>query len=669
MGGGGGGGGGGGARNSGPKRGSPADEGDDDSDEPSDHHSLHYSSSSTSLRRASQLYRPTTGRWWHTIRWLCVGTSQFAAPSGHDAEEGLRGLAQCLTLLREYLQRYGLPSRGDRRDQEAVLREVCRDLYAGGAPLWTLESCLRRTAEGLTGNPNVDWLLLPRKAVLHVPPLDNGDPTKINANTTNANSNNGGSTSMFGIARGFNLSRLHGMERVAVRLASYATNTRGGAGNVPTPFPKPEQLRSVLAWHRATLAATSSFSSNHCHIPPSADELSRSILRLASRYHSPWYFVNAPEYSDTVLAQKREVDDFWIVSDDERELFGRLATLDALKRIQVLDAQRKALYPPIIVALFRVLSSAGATAFWFGGSWEDMLVAGLLAVLIAQIAQSPVLSRQEKLIYEALASFIVGISSGLIALHWPGRTCFFAMALGAVLDILQGFRVVYSIIEVMSRQTVSGGADLLEGILFTGFIAYFLRVGLYTASHLMGNSTDYVYDECSNGINPYWYLLFVPLAALSWSGIFNPTYRDLLPMCFHGCLACGVDYGLSATAMVSANMNGLISAFVLSLSAGLWSRFTGRQAVGNTVAGVFALVPGAYLVRNIYGVTDSDLFFTIVERSAAIGIGAWTGSIVCSPTLLGATAAVFAQPSSRKHGSNDDTSVRQSGDPITMLYF
>ena len=56
------------------------------------------------------------------------------------------------------------------------------------------------------------------------------------------------------------------------------------------------------------------------------------------------------------------------------------------------------------------------------------------------------------------------------------------MAISGVVDVLQGFRVVYSIIEIMSKHTVSGVADLLEGILFTELIAYFLRIGQFGAT-------------------------------------------------------------------------------------------------------------------------------------------------------------------------------------------
>ena len=76
--------------------------------------------------------------------------------------------------------------------------------------------------------------------------------------------------------------------------------------------------------------------------------------------------------------------------------------------------------------------------------------------------------------------------------------------------------------------------------------------------------------------------------------------------------------------------------------------FTGRQAVGNTVAGIYMLLPGAYLVTSISsGNLDASFFTDIIFRSIIIGIGGWTGTILCSPTLLGTTRGLLWQQSNK----------------------
>jgi len=224
---------------------------------------------------------------------------------------------------------------------------------------------------------------------------------------------------------------------------------------------------------------------------------------------------------------------------------------------------------------------------------------------------------------------------------------------------------------------------------------------------------DEVYMQCSNGINELWFILIVPITALSWSGSFTPQYQDLPLMCFHGCLGYAVNYGLSRT-HTSGNLNNFVSALVISTSAGLVSRFTGRSAVAYTVAGyvrnarnggfelrhfccscfaessilrctnspsqllfhafpassrLYVLLPGAYLVSSLFSTTlDGRFFNDIIQRAIIIGLGAWSGTLLCSPTLLGTTSGILNQQSERRSSSrhlHDSTVVKNEA----MLFF
>ena len=86
--------------------------------------------------------------------------------------------------------------------------------------------------------------------------------------------------------------------------------------------------------------------------------------------------------------------------------------------------------------------------------------------------------------------------------------------------------MVYSIIEIMSRHTVAGGADFLEGVFFTSLIALCLRFGLFVSKEFMGAPENDDYLACNCGINEWWYIFFVPFAAVCWSGLFNPHYIE-----------------------------------------------------------------------------------------------------------------------------------------------
>lgn len=270
---------------------------------------------------------------------------------------------------------------------------------------------MKRVAEGLTGKRGVDFFLLPRRAFIFAP--------------------SSGATAMFRIARGYDMQRLDDMENVAVRLASFASNS-GSVANVPTRWPRPQEMRR--AFRTESLAG--------CYY--SRDEMAEEILNLASDAEGLFYYIRNHESKclanrDSPLYAKgdengklSQLGEFWTIEDDVRELFSRLAAIEAATAIDMIDVNRKTLYSPCTVILFRFCSSAGACAFWFNGSWVDIVISGVLAELVAMIGSSSFLSKQERIIFEAVASFVVGLVSACVALTWPESCCFGAMAISGV---------------------------------------------------------------------------------------------------------------------------------------------------------------------------------------------------------------------------------------------
>ena len=583
----------------------------------------------------------------HLFRWLLCWTTSTPDElmSDEKFQYSISSVARMLILLRDYQARFGMPENtGGPKDQEFVLREVTRDLYLGGTPIWALEPVMTKVAEGLTGKRGVDFLILPRKAFIFAP--------------------SSGATTMFRIERGFDIQKMDSMETVAVRLASFASNTHG-VTSVPSRWPKPRELRQAFR-RESQLALRRPVGS--------AEDMADTILTLASEAQGLFFYVNCEQdevdsqHFKTVDAPVQEQQqpgklrsslkprskvpavDFWKVEAETRELFSRLATMEAIAAIGMIDAERKVLYSNWVVILFRFGSSAGTCAIWFNGSWLDMLVSGVLAVIVASIGACISLSKQERIIMETVASFFVGFTAGLLSLKWPDHMCFGALALAGVLDLLQGFRVVYAIIELMAKHTVAGGADLLEGVLVNGLIASFLKVGLKGAEGLIDKQDEQVILQCTTGIDKAWYFLFVPVAALSWSGLFDPNYVDLPWMTFHGVLAYLAVWAFGKLLDLDelAYLNSFIAALTVTLSAGIVSLCTGRQALGNTVAGLYVLLPGSYLIDSVFSGDSSDFINGIILPAVVIGIGAWTGTLLVSPTLLGATKNLLNQQESQR---------------------
>lgn len=134
----------------------------------------------------------------------------------------------------------------------------------------------------------------------------------------------------------------------------------------------------------------------------------------------------------------------------------------------------------------------------------------------------------------------------------------------------------------------------------------------------------------------------MPIAAFSWSGLFNPSYCDLPFMTVHGTLGYIISWQYFK-ASPTTSLNNFLAAMCVTFCAGIVSRFTGRQALGNTIAGLYVLLPGAYLVTEVYKDDIEGFLSSIILRAVIIGLGAWTGTILCSPTLLGTNRGLLSQ--------------------------
>jgi uncharacterized membrane protein YjjP (DUF1212 family) len=581
------------------------------------------------------------------MRWLVAGTTADLSESDDEIRDNLQFFARILILLRDYHAEFGMPGKGGPVDQEEVIMNLTRGLAAGGTPIWALESVLQKASEGLTGNQGAEFFVLPRRALI---------------------SDGAGNTRLLRITRGYNVHLLNVMEQITIRLASFASNTSGVA-RLPTRMPSPEEFRLAQRAGTAT----------ELNAPLNKKGMAREILDLASEHEGFFFYLNSHKKElvfeddsknggdggDAAVTGGtiKESDRFWIIEDHLGELFTRLAAIEALEAIDKINQSDQRQYSRWVATLFKFLASACASGMWFHGSWPDMLCAGVGGLILGWVSTWGILTKQERVLLEAIASWILGTFAYSITLVWPDNTCFGAIAIAGALDILQGYKMTFSVVEVLSKNAVAGSADFMEAILYTSVITTFLKLGQGTASLIFGEDGSFADSslDCSDPVNSYWLFLLVPLGALAWTGGFNPDYNELPMMAFHGILVFGVNWALEQQGKIDSKSSLFISAMSVSLSAGLVSRFTGRQALGNTFAGLYVLVPGVYLVDNLFTGNSTDFIGEVVYNSLLIGVGAWSGTIFCAPIILGTTAGLERLGASTRSEKKDKNKA--------MLYF
>ena len=554
-----------------------------------------------------------------------------------DAPTVLMRIARTVALLKEYKTKYRMPTGGDHRDQEFILREINKELYAGGVPIWVLADLLTRAAEALLGKPEINFWILPQKTVMFAP-----------------NSGTSGITSMFSTVRGFAMYRLDRMEPIAIRLASFASCSTSDPSQKMKSFHPDELRKAATTCSPTSLSSSSDSMFDEGNVLQGREQLASEILHLASETQGWFSFLSCKNFTMDVDCEGDPINASFYADASLRELFFRLVAQEAKESILQINRDPYVEYPILLIIFFRMASTAGACAFWFNGSWKDMIAASFLALIVALFKVTSLISIPERIALEVIASFLVGLTAAVVDFH-ISETCFGAMALAGVLDILHGFKVVFAVMEIMSRHTVAGVANFAEGILFTFVITYSLKSGQVVASVIFGSkaiaSTDL---DCDAGISEWWYLLLVPISAISWSGLFSPSNSvELFFMGLHGCLGFVVSWAASHADASSMNLNNFLASLSVTLSAGIIARWTGRQAIGNIVAGIFGLVPGAYLIRGMYSEDVTNFIQSTISRCIMIGVGAWLGILLGSPASCMKPSSVFCskqaeQPSEQR---------------------
>ena len=206
---------------------------------------------------------------------------------------------------------------------------------------WILSNAIHALID--QGQPDVNCHLYPRHAFIYYPTAG---------------------TASFKIERGFNIRKMDNIEKVAVRLASFASNVEA-VSNIPQRFPNPNEFRRA--------ARTESV--RHLNKAEDPKKLARKMLHLASKQTGLFYHVNSRQYQgnsnkknnqndiddddinkdkDSQLNDENYKDnddhpalpaalDFWVVSEEERECFSRLACQEAMRAIDKIDAEEKKL--------------------------------------------------------------------------------------------------------------------------------------------------------------------------------------------------------------------------------------------------------------------------------------------------------------------------------------
>ena len=420
-------------------------------------------------------------------------------------------------------------------------------------------------------------------------------------------------------------------------------------------------------------------------MPPAEAPGSAGAAASAPHTHSPQ---EPPTHRSTPGSPRRHAR-----YHRRRNAFLALALDDALESLRVIDAA-KPLYPGWVQVASFAFSSAGCALAFFAGGWWDALLAGVLGGLVGAMgnvasaagtrfvrayeflaaAMTAALARMadsalrpaclQAVMLSALSASLVACIS-LLALRVLTHAPF--MLLSAVW-LVQGWTMTNAIVELATRNPISGTSHLFVGVVTTAMLGFGLDAGSALAD-ILGAAAPSAQSPgaCGTGVSPLAYVpLFVP-TTLSFSLLLNADRSQLGIMTLLACVAFGASTAC-ALAPRAQQLAPFLSAAVVGVGGNAYANATGRPAMAGTMSGIFILVPGAMALRSIATslLTDSDsssgsvglaLTSRVLTVAVSIGAGLFMASLILPPRELlhvrskaNRRAAQAAGPAVRMHG-------------------
>ncbi|KAG0352711.1 hypothetical protein BG005_007902 [Podila minutissima] len=286
-------------------------------------------------------------------------------------------------------------------------------------------------------------------------------------------------------------------------------------------------------------------------------------------------------------------------------------------------------YPVWVTVLAWTTAAAFVAPLAFHGSWLDTALAGLCGLIVGLLgvlaAKLPVYGN----VFEVTSSIVVGF----IAKAFADRVCFSAVTLAGVVILLPGLLLTQSIMELASRNIVSGSVRMFYALMYAFFLGFGLSLGSELWDFVSGTKYVATPEDCMRGLNPWWYFLIFPAVSTSINIVFNAHPSQWIGMTLVSSVGFTVSYFMTAGPEVTAT----IAAFSVGIAGQMYGRLTGNLSYVPLLSGVLLLVPGSVGVRGVLALIGSDpsqgfnFVLVMVNTSVAITLGVFCSALVWYP--------------------------------------
>ncbi|KAK9703856.1 pheromone-regulated protein prm10 [Basidiobolus ranarum] len=269
----------------------------------------------------------------------------------------------------------------------------------------------------------------------------------------------------------------------------------------------------------------------------------------------------------------------------------------------------------------------------FNGDWIDALLSGALGFCVGclSILSSKIFNYSN--VFEITAAIICSFVAS--ALHKYAN--YSSVMLSGVTLLLPGLSLTTSVIELGSKNLISGVVRLVFALVSAFMLGFGLNIGTSIWKSIDGSKM--VSD--THAINAWWYFLLLPLLAVNYCIFLNATFRQWPPILTLSIVGFVVSYFTSGP--LGAQVSAAISAFVVAFLGNVYSRITHRFGFAAVLSGTMLLVPGSMGVKGFLALftdekdrTDDNsggatLAFQMIVVALSIAVGLFVASLLVYP--------------------------------------
>lgn len=212
--------------------------------------------------------------------------------------------------------------------------------------------------------------------------------------------------------------------------------------------------------------------------------------------------------------------------------------------------------------------------------------------------------------------------------------CFTPIAFASFIVILPGYSMAVGIIEIVSRQPVSGVVRMVYAILYAFLLGYGVEMGSELYITFDNDVVQKESSACQRAANAsscnvqesqWFHFMTVPLFALGYCQLLRarpPRWPTMVLVAVSGFI---VNWALSCRADAPTQVIQVVPAFAVGLIGNLLTKITQRMSFDAVLLAVFYLVPGSLGLKaalglfgtqeSVYGTQGANFALSMIQTA------------------------------------------------------